>query len=184
MPLWILFLTIFCAQNSLATESILDTHKGLVVEALLARVGREPVMLSDLIRYNEVENVMICAELRKSYDVQPTQVFNIILSRYIEEELMFLEARNKKMQAGTLLPGAVSKIQKKKDCMKEWQSLGKRFAILWATPKRPHEGEAMLIRELEKRLLIDQFEVTEMKAERSLWIREEKVKIPLKLYLD
>ena len=117
-------------------------------------------------------------------DVQATEAFNITLGRYIEEELMYQEARSKKMSSTGFLQNAITSIQKKKNCLQEWQELGKRFGGMWSTSKRPHEGESMLVRELEKRLLVDNFEQTQIKSERGLWVREQKVKIPIRLYLD
>ncbi|NUM88666.1 MAG: hypothetical protein HUU37_05640, partial [Bdellovibrionales bacterium] len=52
------------------------------------------------------------------------------------------------------------------------------------TQARPRDGEGQLVRELEKRLLVDHFLETENLGEKSTWFREARLKHPVKLYLE
>lgn len=158
----------------------------IIAEALVARVGRDAVLLTDLVRFKEIEQIMICAKLRdKSQSGTPdVEHFQALLNRYIEEELMFQESRTKKSSTSSRLREAVQAIQAKPSCLHTWQELGNRFSILWGTPSRPKEGEAQLVRELEKRLIVQNFEKEQIQGDRSAWLRGARVKTPIKLFLD
>ncbi len=155
----------------------------LFYDALVARVGREAVLVSDLKRYEEIDGVMVCAGLRplatKKSDTTADQV-----SLYVEEELIYQDARTKKVSTTKLIPDAIAAIRSKPSCQKNWQSLGRRYSKLWATPNRPLEGESMLVLELEKRLLVDRYLKENAISDRTVWVREAKVKTQVKLYLD
>ncbi len=162
-----------------------DVKKDFLAEALIARVGRDAITYSDLMRFQHVEEIMSCAGLRVGSGVaQATENFDSVLSRYIEEELIYAEARTKKNTAKSMLSDAVKTIQSRSKCQKDWRDLGKKYATVWSTKSRPLEGEGILVRELEKRLVIDNFAKTQIQGERSIWLREQKVKVPIKLYLE
>lgn len=156
-----------------------------MADALLARVGRDSVTLSDLVRFQQVEVIMSCAGLRTGANTETTGAsFEIVLNRFIEEELIYSEARTKKNAAKSMISDAIKAIQSNKKCQKDWRDLGKKYSTIWSTKGRPLEGEGMLVRELEKRLMIDAFTKTQIQGDRGIWLREAKVKIPIKLYLE
>lgn len=155
-----------------------------LVEALLARVGREAVTLSSLTRFSDVEKIMQCAGLRSTSSPEAKANMQQGLEQYLEEELIYVEATGKKKGFDGLLPLAIQAIHKKENCLKNWQNLGERYTKLWSTSRRPRDGESMLVRELEKRMMIDKFSKEQIQGDRSAWLREEKVKIPIKLYTD
>lgn len=172
------FLLLLAALSS----SIAIAEKGFLAEALLARVGREAVTLSDVVRFQDVESVMRCAGLRQKEGSQ--EAFGALLGRYLEEELIFSEANTKKITNQRMIGDAVNKIHQDKKCQSEWQAAGKRYGKIWSTKARPLEGEGMLVRELEKRLQIDNYTKTQIQGDKGIWLREAKVKIPVKLYLE
>ncbi len=80
----------------------------VLLDALLAKVGREGISLSDLIRYQDTVHILQCVELRKntetktSIDQNDQSSFAAILPLYIEEELIYTEARSRKNFSGGL----------------------------------------------------------------------------------
>jgi hypothetical protein len=169
----ILFLGLLLTVPAFAKPTLFD--------ALVGRVGQEAVTLNDLTRFRDIEGVMSCAGLRKKVndaDMQST------LRRYVDEELFYLEARAKKQSSSGELTDTIESIRSKKACRDDWNQLGKLYGKAWETDARPREGEGLLVRELEKRLLVDHFQKTENLGERAEWIREAKIRHPVKLYLE
>lgn len=157
--------------------------KAVKIDSLLAKVGRESVSSSDLERFKDMESILSCSGLRKrekalSSDLRP------LLEEYIEEELMYLEARSRKLTTAGMIPETVKAIHRNADCKARWQSLGERYLELWKTNSRPREGQSILVRELEKRILIDKFRKTEIVGDTELWKRETKARYPVKIYLE
>ena len=107
-----------------------------------------------------------------------------LLDIYIEEELMYLEARGRKISATGLLQEAVSAIHANETCKRSWQSLGDQYGKYWKTPTRPREGQSQLVRELEKRVIVERFRKTEVAADSELWRREMRARYPVKVYLE
>lgn len=157
--------------------------KAVEVDALLAKVGREPVLLSDLIRFRDVDRILGCAGQRVRDKDLPAEKKEL-LDFYVDAELMYLEARDKKISTAGLLPEVVKAIHKKEECKSQWQALGVKYAKHWKTEGRPREGESLLVRELEKQVLIEKFRKTELAADGESWRREERVKYPVKIYLE
>lgn len=162
----------------------------ILLDALLAKVGREGISLSDLIRYQDTVQILQCAELRKNTEAKTAGIdandrssFAAILSQYIEEELIYTEARSRKNFSGGLAQ-AIQTIQQKPACLKQWQELGKKYGKLFATQNRNREGETLLVRELEKRLTVDRYSKEKIPGDRSIWVREARVRIPVKIFLD
>ncbi|WP_207750259.1 hypothetical protein, partial [Clostridioides difficile] len=71
----------------------------MTVDALLAKVGREAVLLSDLLRFADVEKVLECAGVVKREKPLPTER-KALLNVYIDEELFYEKARAKKLGTG------------------------------------------------------------------------------------
>jgi hypothetical protein len=155
----------------------------LTSEAFVARVGRQGILLSDLVRFKEVERIMSCAKLREVKEVG-VENFQSVLNRFIEEELMYQESTSKKNQTNSQLRRAVEAIQAKSSCLKEWQQLGQRFSALWASASRPREGEFQLVRELEKRLTVGIFEKDQIQGDRAAWVRGARIKTSIELFID
>lgn len=153
------------------------------VDGLVAKVGREAVLQSDILRFKEVVGVLTCAGVLKREELA-TADNKKILDAYIEEELMYLEARSKKISTAGLIPQAVSAIHRREDCKKRWQQLGQEFSRFYRTETRAREGESLLVRELEKRVLVDKFRKTELIADGELWRREARVRYPVKVYSE
>jgi hypothetical protein len=178
----IVFMAVLLNHYSIAFAST----PPILAEAFLARVGPDAVLLSDLVRFRELESILSCAGMGDaSVSVVPlSDATTSLLDRYIEEELIYQEARTRSSLGGTQLRKAIGAIQDKKKCLQQWRELGERFTKIWASPGRPREGEARLVRELEKRLMIKNFEKEQMQGDRSIWIRSARIKTPIKLFLD
>src|SRR5690606_31023782 len=102
--------------------------KGAVeIDGLMAKVGREAVLQSDLSRFKEVVGVLSCAGVLKREEPLSSDRKKLI-DAYIEEELMYLEARSKKIATAGLIPQAVSAIHKREECKARWQKLGQEYS--------------------------------------------------------
>jgi hypothetical protein len=156
---------------------------GFEVDALLARVGRDAVLLSDLDRFADVDKVLQCAGVVKREKPLPTER-KALLAVYVEEELFYQEARTKKTSTAGQIPLSVQRIQNKERCRAEWLALGDRYSKVWKTENRAREGEGMLVRELEKRVLVEKFRRTEVMPDVELWKREATARYPVKIYLE
>lgn len=161
--------------------ALLLAQEPVLVDSLVAKVGREAVLLSDLHRFQEVNRVLVCAGVRK--DSLP-QEQKLLLESYIDEELMYLEARSRKVATTGLIPEAVRSIHKNAECRLAWQGLGQDFSRFFRTDTRAREGESLLVRELEKRVLVERFRKTELGADGELWRREAKSRYPVKVYIE
>jgi hypothetical protein len=152
---------------------------GIEVDSLLAKVGREAVLQSDLTRFAQVNDILACAGVIHRAKPLPKDQKDLLAS-YVDDELIYLEARAKKLTSGGLLPEAVHSIHAKPDCHTQWQNLGKKYSGFWRTEKRQREGESLLVRELEKQVLIEHFRRTELVTDAELWSREAKSRYPVK----
>lgn len=153
------------------------------IDALIAKVGREAVLQSDLERFKEVNGILICAGILKQESAAPDGRKEL-LDSYIEEELMYLEARSRKISTAGMIPQAVRSIHKDEDCKARWQRLGQAYSKFFRTEARAREGESLLVRELEKRVLVDKFRKSELISDGELWKREVKSRHPVKVYLE
>jgi hypothetical protein len=149
-----LFIAFFLPAEAIAADST-------EVDALLGRVGREAVLVSDLQRFSSVDKVLACAGVLKREKPLPTDRL-ALLRIYVDEELMYQEARAKKVSTAGQIPISVQMIQGKESCRSQWLSLGGKYSRLWRTETRPREGEGMLVRELEKRVLVEKFRKSEV----------------------
>ncbi len=156
---------------------------GTELDALVAKVGREAVLVSDLRRFADVDRVLVCAGLIQREPSLPSEK-KALLSAYIDEELQYQEARIKKIQTEGKIQLAVQTIMGKEDCRKRWISLGERYSRIYRTTSRPREGEGHLVRELEKRVLILRFRQKESIPDFELWKREAGLRYPIKTYLE
>jgi hypothetical protein len=107
-----------------------------------------------------------------------------LLDFYIDEELVYLEAKSHRLSTAGLIPEAVHAIHENARCNSRWQDLGKKYSHFWRTENRRREGESLLIRELEKRVLVEKFRKTEVITDAELWQREVKARYPVKLLAD
>jgi len=158
-------------------------ESALELDALLAKVGREAVLLSDLDRFSDVDKVLNCAGVAKREKALPTDRKSL-LNAYIEDELLYLEAREKKTSTSGQIPLSVQAIMAKETCRAKWLALGERYSKMWRTESRTREGEGMLVRELEKRVLVEKFRRTEVIPDMDLWKREAGLRYPVKIYLE
>lgn len=172
--------TLFCFFSFPAASAELG---GVEVDSLLAKVGREAVLLSDLQRFLEVEKIMSCAGISKREKPLPTER-KALLSAYIDEELMYLEARAKKTSNTGQVPLSVQQILSKDGCRSRWVALGSKYSKIFRTELRAREGEGFLVRELEKRALIENFRRKELMPDAELWKREAALRYPVKVYLE
>jgi hypothetical protein len=153
------------------------------VDALLAKVGREAVLLSDLQRFRDVSAVLDCAGVVRR-EAALSEDKKALLDAYVEEELMFQEARSRKISTAGLIPQAVKSIHKTDACKTRWQKLGDEYSKVFRTENRAREGESLLVRELEKRVLVERFRKSEAAADGEVWKREAKSRYPVKVYLE
>ncbi len=181
MLLLLHFLLVFGPHEALAAQEI--PAKAMRLDGLLAKVGRESVSYTDLLRFREVDKVLACAGIVKRAADLPDQL-RPLLDAYLEEELMYLEARSRKLSAPGMLQEAVSSIHKVPECKAGWQNLGERYGKFWRTASFPREGESQLVRELEKRVLVERFRKNELNADSELWRREVKARYAIKVYVD
>lgn len=152
-------------------------------DALVAKVGREPVLLSDMRRFEDVDRVLVCAGVLKRAAALPTDRKEL-LDAFVEDELMYLEARSRKVSTAGLIPKAVQAIHKNEECRSQWQRLGEAYGKAYRTESRLREGESLLVRELEKRVLVEKFRSSEAIADGELWRREARARFPVKIYLE
>ncbi len=157
--------------------------KAILAEASLAKVGSESVRYSDVLRFMAIEEIMVCSGIRKRIGERFEPLVET-LNRYVDEELIYLEARARISEGSGLFGGAITKIKEAANCYSRWQRLGKRYAGLWSTRARPKAGEGMLIRELEKRLLVDRYQRQRLGSDRTTWLQDVRLKIPVKIYVD
>jgi hypothetical protein len=167
----------------LLTATLSFAQNPVKVDALVAKVGREAVLESDLQRFREVNEVLVCAGVLKREAPLSTERA-ALLEQYIEEELMFLEARTRKISTAGMIPQAVRQIHGRENCKSSWQQLGQSYSKFFRTAVRAREGESLLVRELEKRVLVDKFRKSELISDGELWKREAKSRNPVKVYLE
>ncbi|RZA02531.1 MAG: hypothetical protein EOP11_16650 [Proteobacteria bacterium] len=153
------------------------------VDALVAKVGREAVLLSDLQRFRDVSGILDCAAVVRR-EVPLSADKKALLDGYIEEELMFQEAKARKLSTAGMIPQAVKAIHKTDACKERWQKLGAEYSKAYRTDARAREGESLLVRELEKRVLVERFRKSEAAADGEGWKREAKSRYPVKVYLE
>ncbi len=167
----------------LPLSAMAASDENIEIDSLLAKVGREAVLLSDLRRFSEVDKILGCAGVVKREKALPIER-KALLNAYIEEELYYLEARTKK--TGTLgqIPLSVQAIISKESCHSKWLALGERYAKIWKTETRSREGESLLVREFEKRVLVEKFRHTEVIADSDVWRREAAVRYPVKIFIE
>ena len=178
------FLSLFLSLlSSLLAGGAFAANESVVVDALVAKVGNEYILLSDTKKFNAVDNVLICAGLRKREKPLPENI-KILLDIYVDEELVYLEAKERKLATVGMISAGVKTITAKPECKAQWQKMGEKFGRLWKSKERPREGESQLIRELEKRLLIDKFRVSDPSIESDIWNKEIRVKHPVKIFLE
>lgn len=156
---------------------------GVEVDGLVAKVGREAVLLSDLQRFADVDKVLVCAGVLKRDKELPTER-KPLLNAYVDEELLYQEARAKKTSTAGQVPLSVQMIQGKEACRAKWLALGERYSKVWRTESRPREGEGLLVRELEKRVLVEKFRRSEQIPDLEIWKREALSRYPVKVYLE
>lgn len=167
-----------------ATVVVAADADPLVVEALLARVGEEVVQLSDLRRYKSVETIMQCISARIKTPGLHKETTKATLQRYIDEELIYLDARSKQGQSTPSFAESIQKIKRFPSCHARWKSLGERYASLWNQKEGSLTGETMLVRELEKRLLVDQHIRDKIGNDLRSWIQEARIRVPVKYFAD
>jgi hypothetical protein len=163
-------------------SSLAFAQQPVGVDALVAKVGREAVLQSDLLRFKEVKEVLVCAGVLKEAPASGDK--RQLLDAYVEEELMFLEARHRKVSTAGLIPQAVRLIHQNDLCKARWQRLGQEYSRFFRTKSRAREGESLLVRELEKRVLVERFRGTELVADGELWRREARARHPVKVYFE
>lgn len=160
---------------SLRAESL-----DFAVDGLLAKVGSEAVLQSDLHRFKQVKEVLACAKIFENAEDQKAKPD--LLENYIEEELMYLEARSRRLSTAGQVQKAVQSIHGRDACKSKWQSLGKSFSEFYRTESRLREGESLLVKELEKRILVQQLRSSGGVTDTELWKRELRAKFPVKVY--
>ena len=153
------------------------------LDALVAKVGREAVLLTDLQRFSDVSKVLDCAGVVRRAAPLPEEK-KALLDVYVEEELMYQEARSRKLSTAGMIPQAVRAIHKTEACKGQWQRLGENYSKVFRTETRSREGESLLVRELEKRVLVEKFRKSEAISDGELWKREAKARYPVKVYLE
>lgn len=157
--------------------------QGIELDSLLAKVGREAVLLSDLQRFADVDRILICAGVSKRENPLPADK-KALLNAFIEDELMYQEARAKKVQTAGQIPLSVQMIMSKDSCRNRWVNLGEKYSKMYRTEARAREGEGLLVRELEKRVLVEKFRKKEVIPDLELWKREAALRYPVKIYLE
>lgn len=152
----------------------------VAVDSLVAKVGNEAVLLSDLTRFAQVNEVLACAGVLQRDKPLPKEERDL-LSAYVDDELIYLDAKSKKLTTGGMIPQAVRAIHDKGECRAQWQALGKKYSTFWRTEVRQREGESLLVRELEKQVLVERFRKTEIVTDADLWRREARTRYPVKI---
>ena len=160
-----------------------ENSEEILFESLLASVSNNMVMLSDIQRFHEVESIMICSGLRNEQG-KTNELLPKILNRYLDEELLYVAAIAKKQEISNNFQQAIQKIQSKELCSERWRKLGKSYGRIWGSNRKLRGGQVQLLRELEKRLLIDLFAEKSLKVNKENWLRETKLKTPIQLFIQ
>ena len=163
---------------------VLASTSGRVIEAMMARVGEESVRYSDLVRYKAVVDVLHCVGLRIRAPGTTNQTKRKVLEAYIDEELLYLEARARLPEGSGVFPETVRKIRADSRCSGRWRSLGERYGQAWRQKAGDLAGESLLVRELEKRLLVDKFVKERLGADARTWLQEARVRTPVKIFTE
>ena len=156
----------------------------VMMEALLARVGEEVVQLSDLRRFKSVEKIMQCISVRLKPPGLDKESGKASLQRFIDEELIYLDARSKQAPGSSEFEETIRKIKRFPACLSRWKALGEQYAALWNQKEGSLAGETMLVRELEKRLLVDQHVREKIGNDLRSWLQEARVRVPVKYFAD
>ncbi|MCO5144059.1 MAG: hypothetical protein M9962_13295 [Oligoflexia bacterium] len=167
----------------LAYISIYSNADFVAVDALIARVGKEAVLESDLERYQDLNKILVCIEVKKNNDTVGLSRTDL-LNKYIDDEILYLEARSKKSKQLGIINSAVKEIYKKEACKKQWLDLGKKYSSYWNIDSRRKEGEGQLIKELEKRVFIQNYLTSLSEGDASASLQEAKIKTLVKVYLE
>jgi hypothetical protein len=177
---------VFLILLSLYLPSMAGAHgsgrEPFEADALLAEVGHEAVLLSDLERFSEVTKVLDCAGVVKAKTLAPGR--KALLDAYIEEELMFLDAKAKKLATDGMVTESKSRIFAKHACRTSWQKLGENYNAYWRTEARNSEGGGLLARELEKQVLVEKYRRSKTITDPDLWNREIRAHFPVKVFMD
>lgn len=160
-----------------------QARKGILVEAVLAKVGITAVHYSDVLRFLAIESAMLCSGIRKRTGARFEPLINS-LNRYVDEELIYLEARLRITEVSGIFADAIKQMKAKPSCWSKWQRLGKKYSQLWSTRADPKAGERALHRELEKQLLVGRYQKQRLGSDRDSWLRGAKLKTPVKIYVD
>ena len=127
---------------------------------------------------------MQCIGARTKIPGQDSESFKKTLGRYIDEELIFFEARVKLADGSGNFQEAIRKIKSFPVCLNRWRSLGEKYSQLYNTKGHGLAGEGMIVRELEKRLLIDVFAREKIGMDIKTWLQEARVKVPIKYFTE
>jgi hypothetical protein len=166
--MWLLFFFSVAVQGNL--------------DALMAKVGKEAVLQSDLDRFSSLRSILKCqgAQMPELISSEKLPLLNL----YIEEELIYKEARNRKLAVPGGIQMAIKSIHDKPECRKRWMNLGNEYREIWRTEQRTSEGPSFLVRELEKRLLVNYFREQFGLGDGDSFIREGRVRHQVKVYLE
>lgn len=159
-------------------------HAAKIVEAMMARVGEESIRHSDLIRYKAVVDIMYCSGLRLRPPGSMNESVRRVLNTYVDEELVFLEAKTRMPEGSGGFTEAVRKIRVEPKCANRWRSLGERYGQIFRAKTGDLMGESLLVRELEKRLLIDKFIKEKLGSDVRSWMQEARVRVPVKIFAE
>lgn len=155
----------------------------IAVDALLARVGKEAVLESDLERYADMDNILRCLGIKKSGSTPSISRLDL-LNKYIDDEILYLDARSKKAKQLGIINTAVKDIYKKDECKKQWLDLGKKYSKYWNIDSRRKEGEGQLIKELEKRIFLHKYIESLSEGDAGAALQEAKIKTIVKVYME
>jgi hypothetical protein len=169
---------------SVSANALAADDESFLVEALLARVGDDVIQLSDLRRYKSVEAIMQCINIRLKTPGLDKESAKASLQRYIDEELIYIDAKSKQASSSSDFEEIIRKIKRFPSCSARWKSLGERYASIWNQKAGSLTGETMLVRELEKRLMIDQHVREKIGNDLRSWLQEARVRVPVKYFAD
>lgn len=159
----------------------------ILVESVIARIANEPVLLSEVRQFVDVIEILECAGLREKSKVStavPKKDDQRKLQQYIEDELIYLDARGNSVRLKQDIRNVVSQIKSKRKCAALLRELDKSLATLYRSGRGVSRGGAVLLRQLEKALLVEQHKRDEVRVQSSTWVSEAKSRTKIEVFLN
>lgn len=152
------------------------------VEAVLAKINDTTVLISDLVRFDDVYRILACAGLVKLYKFKDSDTTVKKLNMYIDQEIAYQYMNTNKISIDTNIKKIIQQIKSTKKCQSLWDEKVKLYERNWFDKDNYKELFGLLLFELEKRVKIEIFIEKRFAESFSSWVSAEKLKLIVKMY--